>query len=464
MSILINVRRFIRPDQPQPVHAQAVDATVRAWAPIWWQALNSNRTDGRRALDVRGNEWAPDDGWIPRVTDTVIQQWGPVFQHVLRAERTTGRAVMDGRWMDWSPGPGWMVSSFTQSVSVAQMWPAFLEAMGLSYRSAASPWLDVRTSGAPGEGWQARVVDGVVRQWSPVFDAERSARTGDRVALDLRGADWAPSLAWIFTSLTGAGPTIAQIWPAILHAVGLSYRSVDRARLDVRSHEWLPEQGWLQPVVDGIVRSWTPIWAAQAASVRSVEARRLDVRAHEWASLAWIFSSLTPAITAAQMWPAFLQALSGYRSGEQSRFDVHGHDWSAGPAWLFRSADAVVRTWAPIFLDGRSYRTEPSPRLDVRRYDWAPEPAWLARVVEAYVSTWAPIWNTQTRSVRSDAGAVLDPRFLSLIASIYPITAAELDAAGIILVAGERWVVAVSAEPRIIIVPAEPWILKPEDQ
>lgn len=482
MGTLLSLRSFRRPDQPQPVYPQVVDTTVRTWAPIWNSELNNFRTSQRAVLDVRAHEWSPEFTWVTRVNDAVVQQWGPifsaelkgerssdrtrlldvrpewvpaftwvapvvestvrtwspVFQHELRAERTRDRIALDVRSHEWS-APAWIFSALSPTVTTAQIWPALLEALGLSYRSTDRTTLDVRRyDWSANFGWSPTVVDSVVRTWLPVFDAEVGERTRDHASLDVRGQEWsawgwlprvsvdpivsrwAPiwnaelgmrtpdhaaldvrayewsSLAWIFSSLPPS-VSIAQQWPALLQALGLSYRSGDRAVLDVRGQEWAPQFGWAERVVESIVSTWSPVWSEQASSFRTPERARLDVRQFEWTpSLAWIFQNLT-AVTQAQLWPAILQSLGlSYRMADRAALDVRADLWSPESGWVPKVVDGVLSRYAPIFsTELQAFRSTERAKLDVRGHEWSPEFLGVQRVVDAIVSRWAPIWQAE---------------------------------------------------------------------
>lgn len=319
-------------------------------------------------------------------------------------------------------------------------------------RTPASPRFDVRFCDAsPSFTWVNPVVDGAVSKWAAAF-VPLSARVGSRPSLDVRGAEWSPQPAWIFTASTPI-VTTAQQWPAILANLGLSYRAGDRSRLDVRGAEWSPEDGWRQRLVDSIVSTWVPAFASTGGRC----AERLPWRTDPQPAPAWIFS-VVPTSTVAQQWPAVLLALQpGYRSVDRARLDVRGAEWSPENGWLQRVVESVVSTWAPIFdaeLGFRStarasldvhdyqwapdasgwiypvlpvvastaqqwpamlqalapgYRSEERARLDVRRYEWSPAFSWPARVVDAIVAKWQPIFAAEL-GYRSGARPPIDVR------------------------------------------------------
>lgn len=229
MGVLLSPRSYRRPDQPQPVYPQVVDATVRTWAPVWAAEHQSVRTGARPSLDVRGHEWAPF-GWVPSVVERVVATWGPAFQSELKGERSADHARLDVRGHEWNS------------------------------------W-----------GWLPRVsTDPIVAQWAAIWNA--SVRTPDRPGLDVCRAEWSAP-AWIFQVLP-SGATVAQQWPALLQALGLSYRSPDRIGLDVRGVAQ-PDFAWPSRVVDAVVQTWLPAITSELRAERTAARPALDVRQYE---------------------------------------------------------------------------------------------------------------------------------------------------------------------------------------
>lgn len=112
MSNLITVRRFQRPDQPQPVYKAAVDAVVRAWAPAFAQELGGYRSSDRGKLDVRLSEWAPSLGWLrPSVIPFTHSQPFGIDPGVLYNLGTAGLSISA------SAGPGTASLSPTQGAA-----------------------------------------------------------------------------------------------------------------------------------------------------------------------------------------------------------------------------------------------------------------------------------------------------------------------------------------------------------
>ncbi len=302
-------------------------------------------------------------------------------------------------------------------------------------------------------------VDAKVRTWMPaVALLAASFVTPAQAKLDVRGYDWAPQPAWIFTNLTPAATT-AQRWPAIEAGTQRSYRTPARSQFDVRYTDW----EWDAPYgasVDVSVRTWAPVFNHELGTFRTNDRPRLDVRSFEWAPPpAWIFTNLTPPPTTAQTWPAVLSNLPlSYRTAARAQFDVRYPDWD-WDAPYGAAVDASVRTWAPVFshalatfrttararLDVRTgpwspdpapwvfnagtptvttaqvfpaiqqalsgFRTPDAPQLDVRRFEWL-QAGWVTRIVDAVVAKWLPIWDAEF-SYRTTDKPVLEVRSIT---------------------------------------------------
>lgn len=387
---------------------RVVDARVSTWTPVFEAALAARSPD-RPVLELRRSDWAPDDGWVPTIVDRVVASWAPALRSD-RSDRPLDRPLLDGRSQVLAPG--WLVVTFPSGVTVAQSWPALLQALASGQRSGDRARIDVRLEwhvdifGTPEDAnpWQQLPAwlqaSGVATYLVPI-------RTG----LDLVRPDWAPSLGWIAATLASPA-TLAQRWPAILLALGLSYRSGDRSVLDLRPSGWAPDDGWVPQVVDTTVRSWAGIFAAELRSERAREGGRLDVRHTDWPpAFAWIFTNLPGAATIAQLWPAILLGLApGYRSGDRARLDLRAPDGSVQPAWLQRIVEATVSRWAPVFVAELGYRSADRPSVDVRRRDLAPQDGWVPRVVDGVVRLWIPAITAEPSFRSGDRAALEVPR------------------------------------------------------
>ncbi len=252
MADFLAQRRYQRPDQPQPVYLQIVDATVRTWSPAFAAELASFRTADGARLDVRRYDWAPTFDWVFPVVDAVTAQRAGVWSAEVGG-RTPDGPKLDVRQFEWRPEDGWIFVSLPPSVTVAQMVPALLAALQ-SFRTADGPRLDVRQfDWTMGAGWIAPVVDALVGRWMPGIEANVGGRTPDGPKLDVRLLEWQPEDGWVFVSLPPT-VTVAQMVPALLAALQ-SFRMADGPRLDVRQFDWTPQMGWLfsvpPPVVGG---------------------------------------------------------------------------------------------------------------------------------------------------------------------------------------------------------------------
>lgn len=266
-----------RPTPQTPVNKGVLDAIVQTWIPATALLLACIVTPARAKLDVRSYDWAPQAGWITTNTPPVtIAQQADIWD---TGGRTIGRRLLDVRGFEWSPQPAWITVNLpVAGPTDAQIRPA-LDAALASFRTSARPGLDVRPDvwspafGVPqddptvwigavastgGRTISRSLLDVRAFEWSPqpawllgsavtavqqadIWDT--GGRTMSRRPLDVRTFEWAPEPAWITVNTPAA--TTAQVWPAILQAMGLSYRTPARPMLDVRSFEWTPENGWL---------------------------------------------------------------------------------------------------------------------------------------------------------------------------------------------------------------------------
>lgn len=89
------------------------------------EAERSYRTAARVRLDVRGYEWAPEQGWTAKAVDTVVAKWQPIWR---LGDRTRDRDRLDVRTLTDTPQPAWI-----RSVLPVEPWPpATFHPAGLS--------------------------------------------------------------------------------------------------------------------------------------------------------------------------------------------------------------------------------------------------------------------------------------------------------------------------------------------
>lgn len=394
--------------QPEPAWIFTVlppsVTTAQQWPAVLANLGLSYRSAARAVLDVRGPEWSPQDGWRQPAVDRVTSTWAPAFTDQAATDRMpAARATAS---IDASPASAWMVSTFS-GPSVAQQWPAILHGQ-TSFRPGSQPALDVR-------GWQVQMFgvpdDADIQQQVPIWLLESGLRDRLYAPLkwDVRLGEWAPSISsWVVSTLPTT--TVAQQWPAILQALGLSYRVTERPSLEVRRPEWSPQDGWRQPSVDTVTSTWTPAFQSQRAAegVRPRPAAAVDVQPGP----AWIFQNLPPSVTVAQIWPAILEALAqSYRVSARASLDVRGAEWSPECGWLPRTVDSTVATWASIWTSElQSTRSGDRARLALHANEWSPEGGWLLKVLDAITARWAPILAAQAGCLRSGERAALDVR------------------------------------------------------
>jgi len=252
----------------------------------------------------------------------------------------------------------------------------------------------------------------------------KSLRTPARPGLDVRAYPWEPDDGWNTGPLT-AGPTTAQIWPAIQEGTGTSYMSLGGSKLELRGSEWAPSNGWMFKAAESQFSLWSAVAQGSLATFQTLKATALDVRRYDWSPSpawilkvaevpvpswvaasqgnlaafmpsrrglldvrlsdwapepAWIFTNLQAPVTVPQMLPAWLLASgTNYRMSDGVRLDVRSPEWNPSSAWITPVASAAIVPFTGVFYPGRvSYRTPDGPRLDVRGYDWAPEvAAWI---------------------------------------------------------------------------------------
>lgn len=301
---------------------------------------------------------------------------------------------------------------YTAALSLweAYRFPPIGDAERNSVRTGAQGSLDVRLHCdlAPQNGWIARVVESTVSTWAPAF-VPSSSRVGARASLELRGADWNPQPAWIFSAVP-SGASTAQLWPAIQQNTGLSYRSSDRPKLDVRGSEWSSEDGWRQRVVESVISTWTPAFADTGGRSADRAPGRPDIQPQP----AWIFSSVPVGTTTAQQWPAILQGLANsVRTVTGPRVDVRG-GWDRGVFGVPVPDDATVDQQVPAWIQasGLSFRSQ-ARKGDVRAVDTAGQQGWIFTNLPSPATTaqlWPAILEGLQPSYRSAERAKLDVR------------------------------------------------------
>jgi hypothetical protein len=266
VSNLFNVRRFLRPDQPQPVYTGALALwEAFLYPPIGDAERNSVRPPARATLDVRGQEWAPEPAWIQPVVDGIVRTWVGVFEAERQTFRVTARPALDVRGQDWSPQPAWIFTNLPAAVTQAQLWPAILEGVGLSYRSDARAVFDVRTDQYPPNAWIFTATDAAVARNAPVWAAQAGTfRAGERPRLDVRRPEWAPEFGWV----QKAADAVIAKWAPVF-AAELGYRSATRPGLDVRHGTAFPASVWTMtiPVVTTTLLRRAMFWRVGSRSI-----------------------------------------------------------------------------------------------------------------------------------------------------------------------------------------------------
>ncbi len=381
--------------------------TVAQTAPAWSDPAHGGRTAAAPVSNAR--ESTPESFNLATLVDAQVRTYVPAFDD---GGRTGAAGALDVRAYSWSPSDAsWIQASLSAPPTVAQTAPAWTGA-SQSFRTASSPTRDLFRSqsipdifGVP-DDWIT---------WVPIQDD--GGRLADRARLDVRAYEWTQP-AWIGAVVAPpTPPTVAQTWPAVLEASGLSYRTLARQSLDVRGYEWAPSVGsWIAvtlPPLATVAQTWPAILESLGTHYRTAGRPGLDVRNYEWTQPAWITVNLPAVVTVAQQWPAIYETLGvNYRTGARPALDVRQYDWAPEDAWRARVVDATVAPWAPIFeSEAQSFRTGDRDRLDVRRFEWAPPYTW-AHVVQAKVATWLPAFDARF-GYRTAARTPLDVRDMS---------------------------------------------------
>ncbi len=329
MANLLPLRSYRRPDQPPPVYPKIVDTTVAKWAGIFAHELGTFRTSARPPLELQRQVWN-DLAWItrniPPAGPTTAQTYPamiaallsgrsgmrvPILTHTggrksdgtdpnapellwpaLQQERQSFRMAAGARLdvRQWSPTIGWTIVLVPTGPSDAQLWPALLQALGTTYRTPGAPPLDLWRETPLSDLFGVPYPDDS-ELWPAILQSLSAVRTAARASLDVR--QWANPVDWIVPNLP-APPTTAQLWPGILHGLGVNYRMGQRLPLEVRGVAD-PIFAWTQSVTDATVATWTPVFVTEAGNVRTNAAGRLEVRFGGWSGdNAWIDVVLPP--------------------------------------------------------------------------------------------------------------------------------------------------------------------------
>jgi hypothetical protein len=382
-----------------------------------WPAFadESARTGARAALDVRLYDWSPAFLSIPRLTDPTVATWLPAFTD--KSPRTPARAK-DARPYEWTSAfsppqaepsggggsnqatstgsVGWFVRRVIERTTgpqpvyfatlqgvtpptVAQTAPAWTSAIQ-GFRTANKPVLDLfRTASIPN-------IFGVPDDWITWAPSQDDGgRTRERARLDVRAYEWAPDEASWIAATQAPQATVAQTWPALLEASGLSYRTPARALLDVRGFDWAPAFSWVQPVLTTQLLTWGPAFSSELASFRTADRARLNVLGYEWSpdESSWIAVTLSPPVTPGQYWPALLGNLgTEYQTVARAKLDVRAYVWQPAFTWPTKVVDAIVAKWSPVFHAEEGYRTR-ARGGDVRVSETTPLPAWMTGSLSA---------------------------------------------------------------------------------
>lgn len=297
MKNWIDIRRWERPDRPQPVYTGALSL----WeAPLYAaiaaaSLLCSVRPPAEPGFDVRTHSSAPADSGriftnLPAVTPPTVAQTMPAMAQATASFRSTAEAGLDVRLHVSETNFG--VPDDATVDQRAGIW-AQQAAPGLTPSRAR---LDPRTHvWQPPPGWYftSLPADATVAQRAAVWSQTANpGRTADRPTLEVRHTWQAPN-GWVVTNFA-PDATVGQqaaIWAQQANAQYA--RTRDRGG-DVRRIQTEPAFGWVAKVVDAIVATWAPIFDAQA-SPRTFARAVLDVRAvSDMPEIAWWSPTLPP--------------------------------------------------------------------------------------------------------------------------------------------------------------------------
>lgn len=249
MKNWIDIRRWIRPDQPQPNykaalgtalweaplyvaiaaatlncsvrtperpklevtrHAWANESVYKATANLWEaplyvpigdaQRTGSVRTRERGTFDVR-HTWVNEPVYKASVVLFDVDQVVAPVSAQQSSVRTPARPAFDIPRHTTKPQDAWIVSALAPDASVAQqaaIWsqlanPGATRARGGDVR---------RIQTEPIFSWPGKVVDAIVATWAPIFKAQESSRTGQRRVLDVRAVTDQPELSWLSSVIT----------------------------------------------------------------------------------------------------------------------------------------------------------------------------------------------------------------------------------------------------------------------
>lgn len=308
-------RVYLQQTAPQPawifVNLPAVSPpTVAQTTPAMAQASAGFRSTAEPGLDVRlhvseTNFGVPDDA-------TVAQQ-AAIWSQTANPGRTTLEAPLDVRTHSWQPPPSWFFPSLPVDSTVAQRAAAWAQTANPGRTPDRGG--DVRRiQTEPAFSWAWKVADGILATWLPAFDAlQASVRTPDRANLESRHT-WQPPLGWVVTNFA-PDATVGQQAAIWAQQVNAQYGRTRERGGDVRRIQTEPAFTWAAKVVDGIVALWAPVFDAQA-SPRTIARRLLDVRAvSDLPEIAW-WSPTLPVATVSEslrvlIGPTHLRSLRG---------------------------------------------------------------------------------------------------------------------------------------------------------
>lgn len=226
-----------------------------------------------------------------------------------------------------------------------------------------------------------------------------SFRSRDRAQLDPRFPPQVTS--WIFANLP-AGPTQAQLWPAINLGQQSWYRVPWKFAHPTPIFNATTNDFGL-PVPDATVAQQVPAW--RIVGYRSPDRPVLDVRT-VWSPTATQFAPLDALV--ARWGPVFAAELRGFRALDDPALSLYGQHWATRPAWQFGEVDSIVRTWGPAFAtELKSERSRDGKQLSLYGQDWFTRPDWLRTVVDSIIRTWIPAITSELRSDRSGEGGKL---------------------------------------------------------
>lgn len=462
MSNRIDIRRWERPDRPQPVYKGALSLwEAPLYAAIAAASLVcSVRPAERPRLDVRVHSTTPADAELifvnlpaagaPTVAQTIpamaqasagfrstaapkldvrfhfsetnfgvpddasVAQQAGIWSQAANPGRTTLEAPLDVRTHVWQPPPSWFFTSLPADATVAQR--AAVWAQRANPGRTPDRGGDVREiQTEPGFGWVWKVADGAVASWLPIFDAQQaSVRTPDHADVDVRTHSWQPPIGWIAATFA-VDATVAQR-AAVWSQTANPGRTVDHAALESR-HSWQAPNGWIvsNVVPDATVAQQAAVWSQQANPGRTGARAGLENR-HAWQSpLGWLAATFVQDATVAQQAAVWSQIANPGRTADRLVIEIR-HTWQAPNGWEVSTfaPDATVSQQAAIWAQqvNAQYGRTRERGGDVRRIQTEPAFTWAAKVVDGIVALWAPVFDAQA-SPRTVAQRPLDVRAVS---------------------------------------------------